>query len=574
VSLRRPPVAPLVYLLLAALGHLPALVDLTDATTCPCLDAPQTDWFLGWTPHALLSGASPLVSRHLALPHGVNLMWNTLLPLPGLLAAPVTLTLGVLAAHTLLSVAAFTGSATAAWWVVGRWAPWPPARFAAGLLYGFSPYEVAQGSGHLNLTLVALPPLVLLLLDDLLVRQDRSPVRRGALLGLVALAQLLTTEEVLASTFVMSVAGLVVLVVQHPGAVRRHAPHALTGLAVAAGVLVVLAAWPLAVQFLGPQRITAPVQDLRPYAGDLLGTVVPTVFQVLGTGATRHWGGNVGENGSYLGLPLLALLVVLGVRLRAVPVVRFAAALGVVAWVLSLGTPLHVAGHRTGVPLPGALLAHLPVLENMAAVRFSLYVVLAAALVLAVGLDRLHAAGALTPVPTTLAALACVLPLVPAWPYASVPSGSPAYFTSAAVDRVPRGSVALTYPLARYPASAPMLWQAQAGYRYRTLAGYVITPKPSGAGTFRGAVTTTERLLVDAGRGARVPRSGALDARVLLELSQLHVDSVLVVDRVQGSGEVRRYLGALLRRPPDEHRGGVTAWYGVQRSLAGRVRPR
>lgn len=563
--------APLAYLLLAVLGHLPALVDLTSATTCACKDAPQTDWFLGWTPHALLSGTSPLFSRHLALPPGVNLMWNTLLPLPGLLAAPVTLTLGVLASHTLLSVAAFTGSATAAWWVVGRWAPWPPARFAAGLLYGFSPYEVAQGSGHLNLTLVALPPLVLLLLDDLLVRQDRSAVRRGALLGLVALAQLLTTEEVLASTFVMAAAGLVVLVAQHPGAVRRHAPHAVTGLGVAAGVLVVLAAWPLAVQFLGPQRITAPVQDLRPYAGDLLGTVVPTVFQVLGTGVTRHWGGNAGENGSYLGLPLLVVLVVLGVRLRGVPVVRFAAALGVVAWVLSLGTPLNVAGHRTSVPLPGALLARTPVLENMAAVRFSLYVVLAASLVLAVGLDRLHAGGALRTGPTTVAALACVLPLVPAWPYAVVPSATPPYFTGAAVDRVPRDSVALTYPLARYPASAPMLWQAQAGYRYRALGGYVITPRPSGAGTFRGQVSTTERLFGAAGRGAPVPRSGALDAQVLLELSRLRVDSVLVVDGVAGSGEVRRYVAALLRRPADERRGGVTAWYGVQRSLVGRV---
>ena len=148
-------------------------------------------------------------------------MWNTLLPLPGVLAAPVTLTAGPLAAHTLLAVLAFAGSATSMWWVAGRFATWPWARFAAGLLYGFSPYLVAQGTGHLNLSLVLLPPVVLLLAHELLVRQRRRAVVAGALLGLVAFAQLLTTEEVLASTFVVAVAGTAVLALQHrpsPGA--------------------------------------------------------------------------------------------------------------------------------------------------------------------------------------------------------------------------------------------------------------------------------------------------------------------------------------------------------------------
>ncbi|MCW2606696.1 MAG: hypothetical protein JWO60_1389 [Frankiales bacterium] len=560
---------PLLFLALAALGHLPAFRSLATTTQCACEDAPQTDWFLAWTPHALGAGRTPFVTEHLNVPDGVNLMWNTLLPLPGLLAAPVTLTLGVLASHTLLAVLAFALSATSMWAVVGRWAPWGPARLAAGLLYGFSPYLVAQGTGHLNLSLVALPPLVLLLLDDLLVRQDRSPVRRGLLLGLVALAQLLTTEEVLASTFVVCAAGLGVLLVQH-GA-RGHVRHAVTGLGTAAVVLTALAAAPLAVQFTGDQRVTEPVQDASPYAADLLGTVVPTVYQLLGTDLTRDWGGNASENGSYLGAPLLLVLVALAVRFRREPVVRFAAALGVVAWVLSLGERLHVAGTETGVPLPFALLARLPVLQNMASVRFSLYVVLCAAVVLAVGLDRLHAAGTLRRLPGAVLAVACLVPLLPAWPYAYADAEVPAYFTTPAVRAVPRDSVALTYPVPRFPESAPMLWQAESGFRYRSLGGYVITPQSSGAGTFRGSVTDVERLFADVRRGADVPRSGALDARVLSELSRLEVDSVLVSVQTPGSQEARRYLTDLLRRSPDTVLGGVAAWYGVRESVRGRV---
>ena len=491
-------------------------------------------------------------------------MWNTLLPLPGLLAWPVTATAGVLASHTLLAVLAFAGSATAMWWVAGRFVRWPWARFAAGLLYGFSPYLVAQGTGHLNLSLVALPPVVLLLAHELYVRQRLRAVVAGALLGLVAFAQMMTTLEVLASTFVVALLGTVVLAVQQ----RRHLSsarvrHAAVGLVTAAGLLSLLAAWPLSVLFGGPRAVLEPVQDASPYAADLLGTVVPTVHQALGTDATITWGGNDSENGSYLGAPLLVLLLVLAWRFRSVAVVRLAAVLGAVAWVLSLGERLHVAGSETQVPLPYALVAQLPVLHNMAAVRFSLYVVLCAALVLAVGLDRLHAEGRLRAAVAVPLAVLCALPLVPDWPYSYERARTPAWFTSDAVERVPEGSLALTYPVPRFPQSAPMLWQAQAGYRYRSVGGYLITPEPDGSGTFTGGVTAWERVVGQAPAGRLGAVAPQVRAALLLEMEQLGAASVLVAD-VAGADAVVRVVTDVLGRGPDEVRGGVSAWYDVR----------
>lgn len=555
--------APGVYLLLAVLGHLPAFRSLSTMTRCACRDGPQTDWYLGWTPYALSQGRSPWFSTHLAAPEGVNLMWNTLLPLPGLLAAPVTLTAGVLASHTLLAVLAFAGSATSMWWVAGRFAPWPWARFAAGLLYGFSPYLVAQGSGHLNLSLVALPPLVLLLAHELYVRQRLRAVVAGALLGLVAFAQMMTTLEVLASTLVVAVAGTVVLAVQQ----RRHLSrsrvrHAAVGLLTAAGLLTLLGAWPLWAQFTGPRAVLEPVQDASPYAADLFGTVAPTIHQLLGTDATLTWGGNDSENGSYLGLPLLVVLGFLAWRFRSLAVVRFAAVLGIVAWVLSLGERLHVAGTETGLPLPYAVIASLPVLHNLAAVRFSLYVVLCAALVLAVGLDRLHARGSLRPALALPVAALCLLPLLPAWPYSYERAGTPAYFTGGAVEAVPEGSLALTYPVPRFPSSAPMLWQAQAGYRYRSVGGYVITPKEDGSGTFRGGITAWERVVGQAPSARLGPVAPQVRAALLLEMEQLGAQSVLVAD-VPGAPAVVRVVTDVLGRGPDEVTGGVSAWYDL-----------
>jgi hypothetical protein len=555
--------APPVYLLLAVLGHAPAFRSLTTMTRCVCRDTPQTDWFLGWTPHALWAGQAPWTSTHLAAPEGVNLMWNTLLPLPGLLMAPVTWAGNVLVTHTLLAVLAFALSATSMWWVVKRWAAWGPARFAAGLLYGFSPYLVAQGTDHLNLSLVALPPLILLLLDEILVRQRRRPVLMGLVLGLIALAQLMTAEEVLASTFLVCVVGLIVLVAEHRARIdRARVRYALRGLGTAAGVLTVGAAWPLAVQFSGHRPVTGPVTDASKFGADLLGSFVPGVHQLLGFDTINTWGGGSTENGSYLGLPLLAVLGFVVWRYRRIAVVRFAAVLGVVTLVLSLGRKLAVAGTTNDIPLPFGFLAHLPLFQDMSAVRLSLYVVLVAALLLAVGLDRMHAEGLLARrrwLSGVLAGLV-VLTLLPDWPYEYDRADTPPYFTSSEVTRIPRDTVALTYPVPRFPSSEPMQWQALAGYRYRSVGGYLITPDEQGRGTFRGGKTTWERVTGQAavGRGVQLYNPGtAMQLRV--EMRRLGVSAILVADR-RGSDAVIQLVTLLLGRP-GENRGGVTAWY-------------
>ncbi|MCA1713199.1 MAG: hypothetical protein LC789_16800 [Actinobacteria bacterium] len=553
--------APLTYLLLALLGHLPAFRSLPTNTRCVCRDTPQTDWFLGWTPHALWAGHAPWTTRHLAAPEGVNLMWNTLLPLPGLLMAPVTAAGNVLVTHTLLSVLGFALSATSMWWVVRRWAPWGPARFAAGLLYGFSPYVVAQGTDHLNLQLVALPPLVLLCLDELLVRQRRRAVVGGLLLGLVALAQLLTTEEVLASTFIVSAVGLGVLVLQNRSRLDRpRVRHAGRGLLTAAGVLTVGAAWPLSIQLAGHRPVTGPVTDVSRFGADLLGPFVPGPHQLLGFDAIHSWGGGSTENGSYLGLPLVALLAVLSWRYRRVPVVRFASVTAMVVGVLSLGRTLAVAGTTYDIPLPFAAFQNVPLLQDLSAVRLSLYVALLTALLLAVGLDRLHAEGLLQPRRGLAVALLVAVPLLPQWPYHFERAGTPAFFTSGDVRKIPRDAVALTYPVPRFPSSEPMQWQALSGYRYRSVGGYLITPDESGRGTFRGGKTTWERITAQAavGRGVQLYNPGSA-MQLRLEMKRLDVRAVVIADRL-GSDAVIELMTMILGRP-GERTGGVTVWY-------------
>ena len=47
-------------------------------------------WFIRWGLYAVIHGNSPFLTHHLNSPAGVNLMWNTAVPLASVVTAPVT----------------------------------------------------------------------------------------------------------------------------------------------------------------------------------------------------------------------------------------------------------------------------------------------------------------------------------------------------------------------------------------------------------------------------------------------------------------------------------------------------
>ncbi len=233
-------------------------------------------WFLEWVPFAISHGHNPFFSNFANYPFGVNLLTNTSALLLGLVASPITVAWGPVASFNVLLTAALPASATAGYFLARRFTSWRPAAFVAGLLYGFSPYEIAQSAGHLNLTFVVFPPLVLLALHELVVRQARPARRWGVGLGLLLTAQFFVSSEVLASTIVVATICLVTTGVVGWRSARPHLRHALVGGAWAAGTAVTLLAYPLWFALSGPGHIAGPIQLVpQGYRADLLGPLVP-----------------------------------------------------------------------------------------------------------------------------------------------------------------------------------------------------------------------------------------------------------------------------------------------------------
>jgi hypothetical protein len=578
------------YLLLACLAYWPvAPLDPRHLPGCACGDPQQQVWFLAWIPFALSHGANPFFTTYLHLPAGANLAIDTSMPLLGLLGAPVTATVGPIAAYNLLLRLGLAASGTSAFAVIRRYTSWWPAAFGGGLLFAFSPYLVGQAHRHLFLAFVPLVPLLIPLLDDWLVSLRRSPLKSGLLTGLTAGLQYLISPEILLASGVFAAIGLLYLAVVHRARVRERLRPLALGLAAAVPVSAVIAGYPIWMLLAGPARPVGALHalsDLNRYHGDLLGPVIPTGNELISPAAAGQLAGRlivVGkliENGLYLGIPLLILLVYLVVRYRREAIVAVFAVVGASAFVLSLGHTLTVGGLDLHIPLPFAIITHIPLLQNIEAARLSLFVQLAAAMVAGVGVGRLWqertragaGTGAVRTAAIALAGLVALVPLVPRVPFASVGAGLPSFITSPQVEAIRPGSAVLTYPYDWAPYNQPMLWQAVSGMRFRIPGGDAFVPGAHRRSTWRplppGPPVAARVLLAGTGRHPGPPPAGRKAVAALRSLiAASHVAAVLV-DRSAAYGpQVAHLMTRALRARPRKV-GRLDVWLGLPGSGA------
>ncbi len=301
---------------------------------------------------------------------------------------------GPIFGFNVLVVVGIALSGFTAWLAIRRWSGGGPGPVVGGAVYAFSPYVVSHAAIHLNLATAWVPPLLLIAIDELLVTRRRPPWQVGVVFGILCAAQLLISEEILATSVVAAGVLVAVMAVACRGEQVRHI--AITRLvpagAAAVPTFLLLAGWPLAAQFAGPQRISRQVQDPTRFSTDVLNLVLPTRYQLIAPAAatrlTGEFSGFAHEATGYLGLPLLVLLAVVTVRHWDDLRVRVAGVTAALMLVLSLGPWLHIGASPLHVPLPWLGLGKLPLLEHVLPGRFTVFVWLAVAVVVAIVIAR------------------------------------------------------------------------------------------------------------------------------------------------------------------------------------------
>ncbi|HEV3070642.1 MAG TPA: hypothetical protein VGY76_04355 [Solirubrobacteraceae bacterium] len=437
-------------------------------------------WFLAWLPHAVAHGDSPLFTTILMAPRGANLLGSTSIFLPAFLLWPVTAIAGPVVSYDVLATLGLALSAFTASLAMRRITAHRSSAWIGGAIYGFGGYMTGQAAAHANLLIAIFPPLAAMLLDD--VRKTDRPMRAGALLGLCAAAQVFVNEEILATTVIMALTALVFIAwLWRPSRalVRRY----IRACATACAVFAILAGPALLYELFGPEHVHGVIVSSGRYVNDLAGFFVPNSLDRFSTAGARQltggFSGYDGEFGSYLGVPLLALLVFAGWRLRRRALLLWLLLLA--AAVFSLGPHLHVLGHDTGVLMPWVLPNHLPLLENAIPSRFNLFIWLAAAALVVLLIDDLRGRPLLGS--RALGIAVCAIALISVAPTltSSELVRVPALLESAAALRrfAPQAKTVLIVPSTN--GQQGMYAQARSDFAYRIPDGGVFVPNRDGA---------------------------------------------------------------------------------------------
>ena len=557
----------------------------TSTTTCGCGDAARFLWFFEWPAFALAHGHSVLYSQWLFHPTGINLLNDTSVLALGIVLTPLTVALGPVASmNAALTLAPFL-SALTMFVLLRRWVRWTPAAFVGGLVYGFSPFLITElALNQLNIAFLAIPPLMVIALDELLIRQRHSPYRVGAALAALTVVQFFLSTEVLVISVLFAVVAVALTVIfvglRQPEEIGPRVGYVLRGSATALGGAAVLLAYPLWFLLRGPAHLTGPIWSngsLSQYGNTLTSFWIVGNLGRIGTEMTRLGGyqGPMLPGLGYLGVGVVVVAVVGAVIWRHDRRLLLFGGVGIVAAVLSLGP-----GH--GYWVPWQLMEKLPWVGDVVEIRFTVVLTLCASVMVAVVIDRSRAwliarrATAVTLRGSIFAVAIAVAMIVPSaialWPNVPLTARAvvlPRWYAEVGAN-LPPGRVVLSYPLPFSGLQSSQAWQAVNRMRWAQAGGGGPEGQPGRAGSARAGFEVLFDASIPLGP-APVPSPSNL-AAIRGALDQWGVTTIVVPDQddlpAYEQGRSALYavglLTAAMGRPP-AYNHSAWVWSAVGR---------
>jgi hypothetical protein len=216
---------------------------------------------------------------------------------------------------------------------------------------------------------------------------------------------------------------------------------------------------------------------------DLLSFAVPRSGTLIGglrfDGLTDAFRANVSEDGAYLTPVLLILLVIIAIGGWRDRTTRLLFAFTALAGLFALGGFLVIAGQST-IPLPWWLFERIPVLRDALPERFTMFVWLGVAVIVARWLAGRTSATVWSGASAWAAVAVAAILLLPneSLPNLHQPIDSPAFFTTGRFRGylAPGETIMIFHGLK--DDGAEMLWQAESGFSFRMPQGHT-GPEPA-----------------------------------------------------------------------------------------------
>ncbi|PRY19151.1 hypothetical protein CLV70_13829 [Pseudosporangium ferrugineum] len=434
----------------------------------------------------ITDGVYPFFSDRMNYPDGVNMMANTSVMAVSLPMTPVTVLFGPhVAFNAFLTLAlAFTGIS---WYLVlsrqfvsSRLAAWVGALFAT-----FAPSMNSHANGHPNIVSQFLVPLIIW--RTLELRKPGRAVRNGLILAGLVVWQAFINLEILFMTAVgVGIFSVVMAVVRRKRAgARAEVLTFLRALGVTAVVTLSLLAYPLSVQFFGPQSYHGLPEFVRHFGADLGSFTAYAERSVAGNKVSAgRLAQNSSEQNAFFGWGLVILFLGLVVWMRRSAAVLTLAGLALLFGAMSLGPRIRLNGVDTGVPGPWSLLHSVPVLNSAVPTRWAMAIAPVVAIVLAIGCQKASdlmkaqpsARGPVRVAMITAVAMALV-PLAPTPLQTTHMDPVPEFVTSGAWRQyVDENHTLVSLPPADATFPDPLRWSAFTGQEMRIASAYALLP--------------------------------------------------------------------------------------------------
>ncbi len=519
-------------------------------------DQHMWEWFFAVTADAVAHWENPLFSELQNHPDGVNLMANTAMLGLGVPLTPVTLAFGPAVTWAIALTGGLAGTAAAWYWVLSRHLVHSRIGAAIGAaVCGFAPPIISHANAHPNFVVLFVLPFLLLCL--LKLARGQRPVRTGILLGLLLAWQIFLGEEPLligATTFlIFAVAYALFRAEEVLGMLRPLG----TGLAVAAGVSLLLVAFPLWWQFFGPQSYGRLEHGL--VGNDAAAfTAFATESAAGHREVARELSLNRTEENAFFGWPLILLLLVIAIWLwrnaaaRAVTVALF-----LMAWI-STGILLVVDGTVTTLPGPWLAMFQLPLYESVLESRFALGCVPLIGILLAMGTDRVLRTWPRLPewrIPLRVvwfsALCTALLPISPTELRVHDRPATPEFFTEGTWREYARpGRAVVTVPLPDTGDARALRWQIESGLEFPLAEGYFVGPGTDpDRGTYGAVRRPSSRLLEEVSDSGEVAEVGTQERVDMLTDLRFWRADVVVLGPHEHEQALRETVELLLARP-------------------------
>jgi hypothetical protein len=237
-------------------------------------DQAQYVWSLWWVARQITHLGNPWFTAYLAAPVGVHLGFDTLMPLVGVVMAPITLAFGPSASYNLLAIVSPGLAAYAMYRAARLWLPGQVGAIAAGAFFGMSGMLASQDWYHIH---TAIGCVFLPLTLEASVRLRRGPTaRRGLILGLVLGTSMLVDQESAVLAAIIAALALIPWLMRRPGAAgfRALAASAVVAAVIASPQIAAMAQQTMAAGRTGPAHL--PASNYVNFAAELPSLFAPS----------------------------------------------------------------------------------------------------------------------------------------------------------------------------------------------------------------------------------------------------------------------------------------------------------